>query len=76
MRQFMPLLISLANRRSSETAAINNLIDAGKSGMLRAVRKFRPSGHAKFEVFALQYIESAMDRANSSGGFWRRLFRL
>lgn len=75
VRQFMPLLTSLASRRSSEPADINRLIDAGKNGMLRAVCKFRPNGHKKFEVFALQYIEAAMDRANSAGGgFWSRLF--
>ena len=75
VRQFMPLLTSLAGRRSSETATINRLINAGKDGMLKAARKFRPSEHARFEIFALKYIEAAMDRANSSGGFWARLFR-
>ena len=75
VRQFMPLLTSLASRRASETATINHLIDAGKDGMLSAARKFRPNRHDKFEVFALQYIEAAMDRANSTGGFWKRLFR-
>ncbi len=76
VRQFMPLLTSLAHRRTSETVGINRLIEAGKDGMLRAVRKFRPHRHEKFEVFALQYIESAMERENSPRGFWRRLFRL
>ena len=75
VRQFMPLLTSLASRRSTETPTINRLIEAGKNGMLKAARKFPPNGHVKFEIFALQYIDDAMNRTNSYGGFWARLFR-
>ncbi len=70
---FMPLLTSLAKKRAHESAAINRNIEAGKEGLISAVRRYKPGTSMKFEVFALSYIESEMDRANRPG-FFARLF--
>jgi len=67
LNTFMPLLTSLARRRSSETAAINRYIEAGKEGLLVAARHYRESHSAKFQIFALGYIENAMNQANRRG---------
>lgn len=73
VRTFMPLLRSLAEKRASEPAAINTLLDNGKEGLLKAAKKFKvTNGADKFQVFALDFIEAAMDR--KSGGFLSTLF--
>ena len=72
-RTFMPLFTSLARKRAHETAAINRHIEAGRDGLLNAVRSYKPNAGMKFEVFALSYIEDEMDRA-SKPGFFARLF--
>ena len=72
-RTFMPLFTSLARKRSQETAAINRHIEAGREGLMDAVRRYKPNAGMKFEVFALSYIEDEMDRAGKPG-FFARLF--
>lgn len=69
---FMPLLTSLAKKRSQETAVINRYIEAGKEGLVNATRHYKPS-NGKFQVFALNYIENQMDRLQRPG-FFARLF--
>ncbi len=73
IQTFMPLMTSLAKKRSSDTSAINRHIEAGKEGLLYAVRHYKPSSNAKFQIFALPHIEDAMDRL-SRPGFFARLF--
>ena len=73
IQAFMPLMTSLAKKRSQDTAVINRYIEGGKEGLLSAVRHFKPGANAKFEIFALSYIEDAMDRVNRPG-FFARLF--
>lgn len=70
---FMPLLSSLARKRSQETTEINQYIESGKDGLMAAVRRYKPASGMKFEVFALGYIENEMDRS-SRPGFFARLF--
>lgn len=72
-RTFMPLFMSLARKRAQETAAINRHIEAGRDGLMNAVRHYKPNTDMKFEVFALSYIEDEMDRAEKPG-FFARLF--
>lgn len=73
VRQFMPLITSLAQKRAKDIAAQNRLIEAGKIGLFHAVRKYRPSvGPEKFQIFALAFIEKSMD--GKTGGFFARLF--
>jgi DNA-directed RNA polymerase specialized sigma subunit len=75
-QSFMPLITSLAEKRSSETAQINNLIEAGKEGLNTAAKKYKKSmGGEKFRLFALDYIEAGMDRKGKGGGFFSRLFK-
>ena len=75
-REFMPLLQSLAEKRASEVAAINTFIEAGKAGLFAAAKKYKPDiGPQGFQIFALDFIESHMDRAAKGGGSWlSRLF--
>lgn len=72
-QMFMPLLTSLAKKRTHETASINRYIEAGKEGLVSATRHYKPPSSGKFQVFALTYIESEMDRVDRPG-FFSRLF--
>ena len=76
VRQFMPLLQSLAEKRASDTSQINVYIEAGKVGLLVAAKKYKSDvGPANFQIFALDFIESRMDKASQGGGgFLGRLF--
>ena len=71
---FMPLLTSLARKRSSDIATTNRHIEAGKEGLLIACRKYRPEIDGKFQIFALTFIEAQMDRVGKSRNFFARLF--
>jgi DNA-directed RNA polymerase specialized sigma subunit len=74
-RTFMPLITSLAEKRAKDNAQLNKYIEAGKAGLLNAVRKYKSSiGADKFQIFALDYIEAAMDRQNRPAGILSRLF--
>ena len=72
---FHPLLISLAKQRSHDPAMVANLVEAGRAGLLAAVKKYRPTGDSdKFQIFALDFIEKNMDEFNRPKSFWARLF--
>lgn len=70
---FMPLLTSLARKRATETADINRFIEAGKDGLVAATKHYKPGTSGKFQVFALNYIDEAMDRL-ARPSFFARLF--
>ena len=74
--EFMPLLTSLAERRSKEKAVINTLIEAGKKGLFKAAQKYVHKIHPeKFRIFALTFIEKEMDNAlTGKKGFFSRIF--
>jgi DNA-directed RNA polymerase specialized sigma subunit len=75
IRTFTPLLTSLAEKRSSDPAQKNKLMDAGKEGLFNAARKYKESiGPDKFQIFALDFIESNMDNLGKNVGFFARLF--
>ncbi len=74
-QSFMPLLTSLAKKRSSDIAEINAYIEGGKDGLMVAARNFKDSSHAKFQIFAITYIEHAMDQVDRPG-LLGRIFRL
>jgi len=76
-RTFMPLIKSLAEKRSSEPAKVNRYIEAGKNGLFTAVKKYKSSvGPDKFQIFALDFIEKSMDREEKGAGvgIFARLF--
>jgi DNA-directed RNA polymerase sigma subunit (sigma70/sigma32) len=68
---FMPLLTSLAKKRASDSTSINRYIEQGKEGLMNAARHFKESSHTKFQIFAMSYIENAMDRVDHPGLFTR-----
>jgi len=71
-KEFMPLLTSLAEKRTKETGKMNELIEKGKNGLYAACKKYKPvMGVNKFRVFAVNYIEKYMD---GKVGFFSRLF--
>lgn len=75
VRTFMPLLVSLAEKRTTDMAKKNKLIEAGKEGLFTAARKYKEGiGASKFQIFALDYIESSMENSGKSVGFFARLF--
>ena len=65
-RTFSGLLTSLAEKRATDRAQINQLLEAGKLGLYEAVKKYKPSiGAERFQIFALDYIEKGMDQASA-----------
>ncbi len=76
VKKFMPLLTSMARKRSSEPAVINACIDAGKHGLKKAIHKYKPSiGADKFRIFAVDYIETSIDKSlQGKKGFFSRFF--
>ncbi|MCE9616407.1 MAG: hypothetical protein K8T26_19210 [Lentisphaerae bacterium] len=76
VREFMPLLQQLAEKRASDVATINRYIEAGKNGLFTAAKKYKPSvGSQGFQIFALDFIDARMERAAKGGGSWlSRLF--
>lgn len=77
-KTFMPLLTSLAEKRAGNNqVAKNTLIDAGKEGLFKAAGKYNKNiGADKFQIFALDFIENAMEKSQKGGGFFARLFGL
>lgn len=75
-RTMTPLMTSLAQKRSSDHATINALLEAGKEGLYRATKKYHSGiGADRFQVFALDFIESAMDDHMKGGNWFTRLFK-
>jgi len=73
-RAMMPLVTTLARKRTSDNAEINRLIEGGKEGIATAIRKFKAGTDAdRFQIFALPFIEARMDKPARSG-FLARLF--
>ncbi len=74
-QHYLPLLTSLAKKRTSNVAEINQFIERGKAGLITATRKYKTSiGSDKFKLFALNYIEKSMDAGSGKGGLFSRLF--
>ena len=75
IQAFIPLLTSLAKKRTQDTAVLNRYIEAGKEGLVDAARHYKSvAANGKFQVFALSYIEDAMTHLDKPG-FFSRLFR-
>lgn len=75
VRTFLPLIASLAEKRSKDPHSLNDYVEAGKDGLFRAARKYTPGeGIEKFDIFVVDFIDEAMNRHDKGGGFWSRLF--
>jgi DNA-directed RNA polymerase specialized sigma subunit len=74
VREFEGLIRNLAERRAhGRPSEMSRLTELGREGLKKAARKFRLSaGAAQFQVFAVDYIQRAMDGKNK--GFFARLF--
>ena len=72
-KTFMPLLTKMAQKRASDQADVNDMLEKGKAGLEKAAKKFNLStGADKFRMFSVDYIENAMD--GKGGGFFAKLF--
>jgi len=73
-RALMPLLTTMARKRASDNGAINDLIERGKEGIAAAIKKFKTGTSGdRFQIFALPFIESRMDKKERPS-FFARLF--
>ncbi len=75
-KMFLPWLRTLAEKRTdpNNTAQINALIEKGKDALCKAARKFKiERGAHHFRVFAVPFVEKAMDHS-VSGGIFSRIF--
>jgi hypothetical protein len=73
-KTFLPLIISLANKRSEDRAKINEYVEAGKTAVIKASKKHKASdGPHKFRILAADFIETALDSVDK-GSFLSRLF--
>lgn len=76
-RIFRPLIRTLAERRASgpeSVKEVNRLCALGREGLYEAVLEYNSRADVtNFRVFALDYIERAMD--SKPKGFWHKLFR-
>lgn len=76
-QKFRPLIASLVDKRSKDTAMINKYMEAAKAGLLTAAGKYSPAvGPDNFRIFALDFIEKNMDHVEKNGGFFSRLLGL
>ena len=75
VQSLMPLLTSLAKKRSTNITDINRYIECGKEGVLTAARNFKDTSHTKFQIFALRYVEEAMNHMDHPG-LLARLFSI
>ncbi len=70
----MPLLTTMAKKRASDNGTVNALIERGKEGIAIAIKKFKAGTSGdRFQIFALPFIESRMDK-DEHPGFFARLF--
>lgn len=73
-RSFLPLISSIAKKRTDDRNKQTELVEAGKAAVVKASRKYRESdGPHMFRILAADYIDSAMD-AVERGSFFSRLF--
>ena len=74
-QKFKPLVISLIDKRTKDTAKVNKYMEAAKAGLVTAAGKYSAAvGPDNFRIFALDFIEKNMDHVEKGGGFFSRLF--
>lgn len=62
------LVISVARRYSANGMSLDDLIQEGNIGLLRAVEKFNPEHGTRFSTYAVWWIRQAVTRAISDQG--------
>lgn len=75
-QKFLPLITTLVDKRSRDTAMVNKYVEAAKAGLLTAANKYSAAvGPDHFRIFALDFIEKQMDYVERRQvGFFSRLF--
>ncbi len=67
-RSLQPVLQNMAHKRTQDNAEFNALMEAGKKGILTAIRKVdKHISGDRFQIFALPFIEAQMDKSGQSG---------
>jgi len=75
IQNFRPLMMSMAEKRASDTLTVGKYLDAAKAGLITAADRYTQSvGAENFRIFALDFIEASMNRVDRGGGFFSRLF--
>ncbi len=76
-KEFTPLLKSLSEKRAADTEQYNQLIEAGKAGLVKAAKKYKHKIHPeKFRIFALDFIENEMEKTiKGNKGLFARFFK-
>jgi DNA-directed RNA polymerase specialized sigma subunit len=75
IQAFIPVMTAMARKKTTDTAGINDYVEAGENGLLRAAQRYKPTGNpGKFQIFAVDFIEKAMDDLEKPRGFLARLF--
>jgi len=74
-QQFHPFIASLADKRTQDAKQASQYVEAGKAGLAKAVTKYKSSvGPDNFRIFALDFIEAAMNKNDKGEGILSRLF--
>lgn len=74
-KKFQPFISSMAEKRTDDEKKASEYVEAGKLGLEKAIKKYKPSvGPDNFHIFSIDFIEAAMDRQDKGGGFLSRLF--
>ena len=75
VQRLRPLVLSLAEKRSTDGHMVSKYVEAAKNGILTAADRYKPAiGPDKFRIFALDFIEDHMDRVGKGRSFLSRLF--
>lgn len=74
VKSFLPLITSLVEKRVTDVGQRNTLLEAGKEGLFKAAKKYRPGNPEQFHIDVVSFIEDSLDRALKPRGFFARLF--
>ena len=71
---FQPLIKRFAQKRTTDTAEFNALMDKGREGLFIAAKKYKlKQGPDHFQIFAVDFIENYMD-GKGGKGFFGKIF--
>lgn len=73
-KSFLPLMTTLASKRTSDANQITRYVEAGKAGLLKAIKRYKPGTSSRFNIFVVEFIEKEMDKVETGGGLFARLF--
>ena len=71
---FQALIKKFAQKRTTNTAEFNALMDKGREGLFVAAKKYKlKEGPDHFQIFAVDFIENYMD-GKGGKGFFGKIF--